>query len=62
VSFPIIVCPKLTTNLINECRQFEEHGEELKISHDINTESVGPKIENNIFQFFQKIDLFQNIY
>lgn len=49
-------------HLINECRQFEEHGEELKIIHDINTESVRPKIEKNTFQFFQKIDLFQNIY
>lgn len=50
-------------HFINECKQFEERGEEFKISHDINTESVGPepKIEKNTFQFFQKIDLFQNI-
>jgi len=35
----------------------------LKISHDINTESVGPepKTEKNTFRFFQKIDVSKHI-
>lgn len=38
---------KLTAKIVfNGCKQFEEHGEELKISHDIiaENEDSNPKI------------------